>query len=106
MNAGWLGVAILSFMVGTLMGGVRRCLILTHTGSPFYALALVSASAFFFPESNISGQIGGMVASVVLGFLILGLIRLFTASVRTTLRGAGHPQRLTCHSSWSAFRSL
>ena len=95
MNAGWLGVAILSFLVGTLMGVVRRCLILTHTGSPYYAFALMTAAAFFFPESNISGQIGGMVASLVLGLLILGLVRLLTASVGMTLRGAGHPRRLT-----------
>jgi hypothetical protein len=98
MNAGWLGVAILSCLVGTLMGVVRRCLILTHTSSPFYALALVSASAFFCPESNISLQIGGMVASGVLGLLLLGLIRLSNTSILTTLRGAGHQRRLACHS--------
>jgi hypothetical protein len=68
------------------MGGIRKCLILTQTGSPFYALALMSASAFFFPEINISSQIGGMVASLVLGLVLLGLVRLFTAGVRTTLR--------------------
>jgi len=91
INAGWLGVATLSFLVGTLMGAVRRCLILSNTGSPYFALALVSASAFFLPESNISLQIGGLVASVVLGLLLLVLLRLSTAGVPATLRGVADP---------------
>jgi hypothetical protein len=86
INGGWLGVAFLSLAVGALMGSIRSGLLFTDTGSPYHAFTLLIASAFFFPESNMSAQLGGALVSAVLGLLLIRLIRAFSRNRRTMPR--------------------
>ena len=67
INFGWLGVGSLSLLVGALIGWVRNALIVGASTPARYSLALLVSSSFFFPESNISLEIGGMIVSAVSG---------------------------------------
>ena len=65
MNYGWTGVVALSMLIGGLMGFISKVVSARVEGSVGFAFALTISSAFFFPESNISLQLGFIVVSVV-----------------------------------------
>lgn len=74
MNFGWLGVVVLSFAVGLLMGGWRAWLITRSMTSVQYGYALMLASSFFFPESNLSLQLGDLIIKGVSVWLLLRIL--------------------------------
>ena len=78
MNFGWLGVGSLSLMIGALIGWVRNSLIVGASTPARYSLALLVSSSFFFPESNISLEIGGMIVSAVSGAVFIAALVLIT----------------------------
>jgi hypothetical protein len=62
MNFGWAGVVAISFAVGWLCGFIWAKL--AHASpSPVFAAGLIMLSPFFFPESNLSLGVGGLVIS-------------------------------------------
>lgn len=78
MNFGWAGIAILSLCVGAVMGSLWRSFIADAAGSVQFAFALTMARSFFFPESNMSGQIGSLIISAVAILVTLMFIPMMT----------------------------
>ncbi len=65
LNFGWIGVGVISLIVGSMIGLIDRRLIQAASGPAAFASALVISSAFFIPESNISMLLGGAIISFV-----------------------------------------
>lgn len=84
MNFGWLGIAVMSLGIGALMGALSRWIAETSAGSVQFAFALTMASAFFFPESNLSAVLGGLTVS---GASIFGLMFAIRAIRPTRVAG-------------------
>lgn len=62
MNFGWTGVVVISFLVGCLCAFIWSKLAYASP-PPVFAAGLIMLSPFFFPESNLSLGIGGLVIS-------------------------------------------
>ena len=77
INFSWLGIAGLSVMIGALLGCIHAGVITTACGSAGFAFSLLISSAFFFPESNISLQIGRVITYVVAAWLGVIFTRIF-----------------------------
>jgi len=92
MNFGWSGVIVLSLAVGVLMGALWRWLISRRAGSAHFAFSLTLTSAFFFPESNMSLQLGGLVVAGVTMMTALTLLRHFTGEARTRVLAPDRPR--------------
>jgi len=59
MNFGWTGVVVISFLVGVFAAFIWSRFA-NRKSSPAFAAALVLLSPLFFPESNLSMQLGGL----------------------------------------------
>lgn len=68
MNFGWTGVVIISFLIGAL-AAVLWSRLAKASPSPVFAAGLSLLSVFFFPESNLSLELGGLIT----GGLAIGL---------------------------------
>jgi hypothetical protein len=82
MNFGWGGVIVISLLVGVLMGAITAAVLTVSMGSGSFAFGLLISSAFFFPESNISAQIGGVVVAAGAAWIGVFLVRLMNGLVR------------------------
>ena len=90
MNGGWVGVALLSATVGLLMGWLWRWLLVTRSGSAHYAFAFMMAYGFFYPESNMSGGVGNLIPSAMMGLTIIAAMRPFSGQRAGALRRRSH----------------
>lgn len=84
LNFGWLGIVMVSGIVGVLMNLITRQLATLPTTPARYALSMLIGSAFFWPESNLSLMLGGALIASLVALIALTLINSFVA--RDTLR--------------------
>ncbi len=77
MNFGWLGIGMISLLVGLVIGLLEKGLIDRVKQPVEIAFAYVIAAMFFVPESNMSLMFGGMIINwiAIAGFMVA--LRLF-----------------------------
>jgi len=85
MNFAWPGVVIISLMIGGFMGVVKRGIIDRVRSPVETAFAYCIASAFFWPESNMSLSLGGI---VIIWISLSALLLFFRTLVRLGSRAA------------------
>jgi hypothetical protein len=95
INFGWGGIVSFSVAVGVLMGVLWAWLINGRTESRHFALALTVSSAFFFPESNMSLQLGGVVVAGASVLSLLVFLRHFSGEARSWRGAATRPTVLS-----------
>ncbi len=65
INFGWAGVVGVSILVGALISFITRWLVFGAQTPTHFAAALTVGSAFFWPESNLSLQIGSALIALL-----------------------------------------
>lgn len=74
LNFGWPGVVLISLAIGWVMGELKRGVINRATTPAGVAFAVSMASAFFWPESNLSMMFGGVIIGwITVSILAIGL---------------------------------
>lgn len=90
MNFGWPGVVIISSLLGLLIANIEKG-VMERVRSPVeMAFAYVIASTFFFPESNMSLMLGGLIINWITISVFLVALRLLK-QVRRSQSGAATP---------------
>jgi hypothetical protein len=65
MNFGWFGIVGISFLIGLISAAIWSVFVRSASSSQHFAAGLLLCSSFFFPESNLSIDIGNMMISLM-----------------------------------------
>ena len=91
MNFGWPGVVIISGLIGLLMSAIWNIVAKGATVPSQFAAGMMFCSVFYFPESNLSIEIGNLL--IMLGALSGICWALWAISQRRLLRPASRLRR-------------
>lgn len=92
MNFGWFGILGISFLVGLFSAAIWSMFARTAAASQHFAAGLLLCSSFFFPESNLSIDIGNLIIGMVVILIVSwGVNTLFSPSTKESEPPMGWP---------------